>query len=511
LTLRHRVAIATATNYCGKVVTVGATFLVTPVILHSIGPAPYGLWMMINSIAGYGVLLDCGMANTLIKYVAEYQARRELVAAGPLVATSLTLYTAFCLLGLVISSIAAFLLRHWQPVHGIDAPVVVFLIGCNIALALPGAVPSAVLRGLQRFELVNAINVFTTIAGVIATVTVLKAGCGLVGMLYLNLIMLAVGQVLSVAAVRKIAPELPFKLVIPAKRDTHKIFSFSISVLAVQISGRLQTKTDEIVIGMMASLAATAPYTVARRLSVLPQILVDQFLQVILPVASEIHATKDHEKLCRLFVTSSRIAIAAVMPVGLLLAASSSIILTQWVGREYEKASAVAVILVASAMINTSVWPAASILQAMARHRVLAIAALANGIANLILSIVFLRWYGLVGVATATLLPTVAECLLFVWPYALGVLGISWARIGREVILPVAIPLLCWIVSPIVLVRLFSPASIFVPGIILSLASALYVVFFLLQPAVQVERDIVRRLFERLTSRKRETILANVA
>jgi O-antigen/teichoic acid export membrane protein len=70
-------------------------------------------------------------------------------------------------------------------------------------------------------------------------------------------------------------------------------------------------------------------------------------------------------------------------------------------------------------------WPAASIIQSMARHRPLAAMSLGSGLANLGLSVALVHRYGLTGVALGTLIPTSVECIGFGLPYALRVVGVT--------------------------------------------------------------------------------------
>jgi O-antigen/teichoic acid export membrane protein len=78
----------------------------------------------------------------------------------------------------------------------------------------------------------------------------------------------------------------------------------------------------------------------------------------------------------------------------------------------------------------------------MARHKLLAIVSLLSGLTNLILSITFVRLFGLVGVAVGTLIPTALVCLFFVLPYSMRLLGIHKMEVVKEVLFPALAPAL---------------------------------------------------------------------
>src|SRR5262249_10213559 len=104
--IRHRVLRSTALNFIGKLIGLGAAFLLTPFILHQLGAGHYGLWVLVGSVVAYGSLLDLGIAGAVIKYVAEYRTRGENEQAQSLVATALSLY---CFIGLIAVALSAIL------------------------------------------------------------------------------------------------------------------------------------------------------------------------------------------------------------------------------------------------------------------------------------------------------------------------------------------------------------------------------------------------------------------
>jgi O-antigen/teichoic acid export membrane protein len=64
------------------------------------------------------------------------------------------------------------------------------------------------------------------------------------------------------------------------------------------------------------------------------------------------------------------------------------------------------------------------ILYGMAKHRTMALVRLAEGVVNLILSIILLHYYGVVGVAIGTVLPQLCTNLLFMPEHLCRILGV---------------------------------------------------------------------------------------
>src|SRR5262245_19735364 len=380
----QRVLRNTISNYIVTLVTLGTGFFLTPFILHQLGASSFGLWMLVGSVVMYGSLLDFGIGGAVIKYVAEYHARGEIKQAHSLVATALCLYSILGLIAIIISAaLAPFSpeLFNVPPDERARAIWLVLLVGLRIGISIPCTAAMVVLRGLQRYNIVNLIDTVGTILSAMATVAILLIGGGVLGMVGVSIGIMLVMQVWSVWLINKIMPELHFGWRGAKRRLVRIIISFSSSLFVTDVSGCLHTKTDEFVIAASLPISAVAPYTIARKLSELALILTDQLLKVLLPLASELYAEDDRAHLRSLYITSTRLTLAILLPVGGVLIVLTRPILTAWVGAAYADYAHLVAILTLANLIGISMWPAASILQSMARYRLLAAISLGTGLA----------------------------------------------------------------------------------------------------------------------------------
>jgi O-antigen/teichoic acid export membrane protein len=349
-----------------------------------------------------------------------------------------------------------------------------------------------VLCGLQRFDAVNLISSIGTLVTVVATVIVLLFHGGILGMAAVNVAVTLVMQAPSIWLIHRIEPELRFGWRGASRHLMRTIISFSSSLFVVQVGGRLQTETDEVVIAAFLRLGAVTPYAIARRLSATAQLLTDQFMKVLLPLASELYAENDQVRLRRLYTTSTRLTLAIFVPLGCILVILAGPLLTVWVGTAYARAAPLVVILTIASFINTSQWPACSILQAMARHRPLALMGLGSGVANLVLSIILAPRFGLTGVALGTLIPTAVECLGIVLPYTLRVVGVSAGEILTESFLPALLPVMPMAITLCVLREVVQPASLLAILAVGGTGSFVYGMAYLSFGARAFERQMCR-------------------
>ncbi len=303
--------------------------VLTPFVLHHLGATKYGLWVLVGSVTAYGSLLDFGIVNVLVKYVAEYRAKGHTEDARSLIATALRLYSGLGLIAILLSALLAPFFPDLFDVPAAErasAAWLVVVMGAGVGISIPCTTATAVLRGLQRFDIVNLIRISGTLLYAAGTVAVLLLGHGLLGMVGVGIAVSLLAQVVSIRAIHRVEPELRFGWRGARRRWVGTILSFSWLLFTGQVAGRLQTRTDEIVIAAVLPLGAVSAYALCRRLSELGQFLTGQFLKVLLPLASELHTENDGARLRALYLTSGRLTLALFTPVGgavLLLARPS--------------------------------------------------------------------------------------------------------------------------------------------------------------------------------------------
>lgn len=491
--VRRRTALNTVANVGGTVVMMVTGFVMTPVILGYLGAGLYGLWAVLGAMAGYGALLDLGIAAAVTKYVAEYRARGDHDALARMVSTAAALYVALGVLALLVFAALAPVVPSVLNVPAAQRDVAVDLtrvVGVAVAVSIPAVLTTAILRGVQRFGPANLIAVTGTVLGALAAVAVIVRDAGILWLAAVAVPITVLTQIPAVVLVRRALPGLVLNVRWVTFREALHLLSYSWSLFVGQAVGQLHGKTDEIVIGARLPVADVTPYAVARRLSDVPQLLSAQFTKTLLPIASSAHAV-DGGRLTAVYVVGLRVSLALFIPVGLVAAVFAGPILTVWVGGEHATATLVVQILVLAGLLDTTLWPAAAVLQGMNRHRLLAAATAASGVMNLVLSLALVGPYGATGVAVGTLIPTLVEVALVVTPLTLRALGCRLTDVLRGSVLPFVIPtLLAAAVAAGARWVMGTPSLVTVAAAALAVC-AVFAAAFLASPGGRTERGMV--------------------
>jgi O-antigen/teichoic acid export membrane protein len=480
-------------NYVGQFFKMGAWLVLTPFILNQLGDTMFGLWVLVGSVVAYGFLLDFGIAGAITKYTAEFRAKKAGEEARSLIATALWLYTGLGLFVILISLVIAPLFPVIFNVADAERETAIWLVllsGIGVGITILCTTTTAVLRGLQRFDLINLIGVSATLVSAGATVIVLLLGGGAIGLVVVGIAVTLFTQIPNVWFIYRIAPELRFGWRGANRTLLRTVASYSSSIFVMNVGGYLESKTDEMVIGGFLPVSTVTPYNLARRLSLLPQTLAEQFLMLLLPMASEIYAKNDLGQLRFLYIVSTRITLAVALPTGLTLIFLAQNILTVWVGVEYASYAYLVVMLTVAAIIDTTQWPAGLVLQGIARHSPLATMSIAAGVANLILSIMLVNYIGLTGVALGTLIPTIVICIGFVAPYAMRIIGVSGQDMFTQILWPALLPALPMSIVMLALREILQPISIFSLLLVAGIGILPYPASYLLMKANEHERTI---------------------
>jgi O-antigen/teichoic acid export membrane protein len=439
----RRVAVGTASNAVGRTVTVLAGIVVTPIIVHAVGATDYGTWVLIASIAAIGVLFEFGMSAGLVKFVAEHTARDEIDQSARMVAAAAWIYRLigafFVVAGFGIAMVVPSLLGLEGETASI-ARALGAMAALDLGISMISLAPLSVLKGLQRFPVVNAIQAAAAVLAVGLTVVAVETDTGIVGVsaawVFTTTFMTAGYFIVA----RRMAPEHLSARVHRDVEGLRRLVRHSRSIAAVQVAVHMQSRLDTLVIAAALPVRNVTPYSFAQRLADGTRTATDQFGKVLLPLASEVSATRERGAVRALFLTSTRLTMAISFAVGLPMALLGGPILEIWVGDEFAGYGALVAILACAAIVDLPSYAAAAVLQSLGRHGPIAWMATGSAVANVCLSIALVGPLGVEGVALGTLIASGVEIILFVLPYAARVLDVSLLRFASAVLLPLLVP-----------------------------------------------------------------------
>src|SRR5258708_13930556 len=115
-------------------------FFLSPFILHRLGDAAFGIWVLIFSLTGFYGIFDFGIRSSIIRYVSKYTATQDIEEVTGLLNTAMFTYicvAAFSMLLTVVGCIYIDRFFHIQPAFRSTARWLLLIVGTSVALGFP--------------------------------------------------------------------------------------------------------------------------------------------------------------------------------------------------------------------------------------------------------------------------------------------------------------------------------------------------------------------------------------
>jgi O-antigen/teichoic acid export membrane protein len=410
----------------GLNVTVG--ILLSPYILHRLGDDAFGLWVLIFSVTGYYGLFDLGIRSSIVRYIAKYSATADTDELKRLVNTAMLSYGAIGVLAMTVTLIAGYyvdsIFRIPSEFLG-TARSLMLMVGFSVSLGFPIGVFSGILEGLQRFYLIYLTGTSSTLLRALLIVIALRNGRGLLTVALITVSLPILGGLVNAAVVFHLLP-LRFGLQYLDRSSLRRIASYSGTTFLIIVAGRLRFKTDALVIGTFVSAAAVTYFTIGSRLVDYASETVSSLAQIFVPMSSQSQAKGDLDALRKIFVLGNRACAFIILPITAILTILGKSIIEAWVGPKYVATSyPVLLVLLYPTALMLAQSASGRTLWGLAKHRTWAYVTVAEGIANLILSIILVRRYGIMGDAIGTAIPLSCSMILFLPRHMCRLLAIN--------------------------------------------------------------------------------------
>jgi O-antigen/teichoic acid export membrane protein len=412
----------------------------SPFILHRLGDAAFGLWVLVFAITGYYGLFDLGIRSSIIRYVAKYSANNEHDELNQLVNTALFSYSGIGTVAMLLTFLASYYIDSIFRVPASfysTARLLLLMVGTAVSLGFPLGVAGGILEGLQRFYVLNFTNVCSTLLRALLIIIALRHGYGLLTVALITVTLPLLGNLVNAGVVLSILP-LHFHPKYLNRESLHRIATYSGPTFMIIIASRLRFKTDAMVIGTFVSSAAITYFAIGSRLVDYMGEVVSSLAQIFIPMSSRSDAIGDSEQLKRIFIAGNRACALIVFPITASLIILGKSVIEVWVGARYIATSyPVLLILVIPTATMLAQAACGRVLFGMAKHKTLALAVLLEGTTNLILSIVLVRPFGILGDAAGTAIPLLCTTLFFLPRHTCRILGVRvWAYVREAFVLP---------------------------------------------------------------------------
>ena len=479
------------TRYALIVINAVIGLVVLPFNVRHLGAEDYGLWMLTASVTTYFSVLELGYGGAVVKYVAEFRARRDARGLNEVLSTMFFVFSAIGVLVYATAVAVSFLLSHifnLAPGQAYTGQIVLLIIAVNVALHFVFSVYGGVINGFERYYINNVVGTTFNVLTAAVNVLVLWLGYGLVELVAATTITRLIPYWIYRQNAHKVFPELRIRREYFNKERLRELTGFSVYLAVIDWSSKLTFMTDTLILGMFLNTAVVGIYAVAQRLADALLRMAHQLHTFLFPAIVHRAVEGSVEGQRRLMVKATRFQLAIGVAMCGTVAAMSDVLIRAWIGPEFSAASPVLQLLAVTVVLRAWMGTPGMILKGTGHHRYFAVAMSVCAVANLLLSIVAVKPFGMIGVAWGTVIPVAVLAACCIFPRACRVVDMSIARGYREVVWPTVWPAFI-VVAVMMATRNAIPQTLFAVLTDLACGGLLYVAIFFLLALPRDERE----------------------
>jgi len=469
------------TRYLAIAIDAMLGLVLLPFNVRHLGPSAYGLWMLTASMTTYFSVLDLGFGGSIVKFIAHYRARRDVRGLNEIASTLFGIFSVVGIVSYLVFLILAYNVRHVVNITPDQEPTarsLMLVIGVYVSLGFPFSIFGGVINGFQRYDVNNLVGICSSLLVAIVNVAMLLSGATLVQLVLTTTTIRILTYFVYRLNAYQVFPALSVRPSLFLWSRVRELTSFSVYVAIIDWSNKLNYSIDAIVIGAFLSTAAVALWTVPQRLAEMLQRLTNQLNGVLFPVVVDSDAGKKPERLRMIFIQGTRLSLVSVMPLAAALVFLMDPLVHAWVGPRFADSVIVAQILIAVVAIRVGNATATTILKGAGQHRLLSYANAGAALANVALSLLWIRKYGLVGQAMGTLVPVAFTAIFILWPAACRRVGVTLAASFWQAVWPTVWPLVVMAIV-VIPVRNALPPRLYAVAIAGAIGTLVYAVTFL--------------------------------
>ncbi len=422
-------------NWGGTLTHLLAGFLVMRFLVRHLGPATYGLWILIASLTGYFSVLDLGIGGSVARNLAFHRSRNDMDGVNRLLSTALAILLGVAAVAVLATFgvLAVFFRIIDVPTDQVDAvAAAVLLVGVNLALSFPLGIFSGILWAYERFDLQNRVDVPTVILRAALSVWCVDQGGGLLALALITLAT-SLGQGVAKAWLcYRIEPRLRFNPKLLDAASGRTLFGYGVWYFLLSLSRTITPQISPTLVGNRLGAALVTALRIPMQLTTYANTFLIAGTQVLTPVATGHHAMDKTDDQRRLFLDGGKYSLFLALGFVTLFGWLGEPLIRLWMGEDYVYTWTFLMVLALGELLPMSQWVSYSVILGMGKHKAMALLSLVENVTTVALTWFLVQSHGLLGVCIAVAVPGLISRGVCQWWYCCGLVGVSpWTSLCR--------------------------------------------------------------------------------
>jgi O-antigen/teichoic acid export membrane protein len=315
-------------------------FLLVPFFVGQLGKPAYGVWVLIGSVFRYRILLGMGLNSAINRRIPMYLAKDDEDGIRRTVSTALFFFTIIALVLALLTVVLAAKVGDWfeiPPDLIRTTSVLVLVVGLGFAASTPLQLTTAVLSGLQRYDMVSIVTMIVLVVRTALTVVLLLRGYGLVtlGIIY------GVSEIVARGLQHLLAQRLlPVGYASWRNVDRgllREMLFYGMNTFLYAMGALIIYRASETIIGIFLGTEEIAIFSTAAAGVLLLSEVLQAFTTAIKPAVSDLDARDDQTRVKLIAFLTQKYSLLVLIPAAAFLIVMGREFLTIWVGERFQE------------------------------------------------------------------------------------------------------------------------------------------------------------------------------
>lgn len=386
-----------------------SSILFTPYLIRCLGDSEYGIYGLVASVTAYLYLLDLGVGNAIVRYMAKYRFDGDKKNERNLMATVLIFYGIIAVIVLAVGVALNFFLPN---IFGTGlsaqelelAGKMLQITVMTAAVSLFFSPVTKMIVAYEKFVLSKCIDIVKICVRVGLCCFVLAFGGKGIAVVSINLfVTLGVGvfSMLYVFIKLKVTPHF---------KGIHfgfikEIWGYTFFIMLQMVATQINSMVDHILIGAFVAASSTylAIYTAATQITQYFQSVGSAVNGVLMPsVVKMVENDASVEELQTEMIKISRLIFMFLGIIFVGFALFGKDFMALWAGQDFKDGYYAALIIMFPMTLSLSQSIGTQILWALNKHKIQAVLKICLAVLNIFLTYLLIQWNSIIGASLGT-------------------------------------------------------------------------------------------------------------
>jgi len=486
----HRLMRDGVINYSGPLVSGMVGILLVPIMLQSLGPELYGLWLAAMSVTGLASALDLGFEWGVVREVAAARTDETIrfmkAAFNAFVVSGLVGALLISFSGVALSGRMHLSAQTWR-----IAPSVFVLVGLGFIADEILMFANAALEGLRRFDVSNLLAVATTLIRTAGIVILLKMGASLLPVAAWCVVASGIVGFAALKILRRFEPRFGPRMSDFKWNSLRPHIRFALLSQVNAALSKIIWESTPVLIGLIRGSAAIVPYHIGQKFPFGISRTTDRIGGVVFPAASEHGRTQNVAGTRQVLEIGTRWTTTLALPLCLTLWILAPTLLQAWLGQAPADTVLITRLTTAAVLVDSLAVAPIHVLWGRGAVGTVLLVQGITGAVGLGLSVWLLMKIGIVGAACGLLSSLVVGTLVYL-RLASNTCGIGILHLLRTTLKGLVLPAAACAVAALAGTHLTNSVGWLHVITISSLAGTVYLLAFYFCGAKPEERVFLR-------------------